>query len=103
MWSFLPVQRKKIYLEISLLELEKQLPLFFFRCNRSSIVNLLFVNIYETKKKNYILHTVSGKKFPVSLRNRKTFKSKFLYLKQHDFYSENCIMCKRAWVGKLNN
>jgi DNA-binding LytR/AlgR family response regulator len=74
------LEKRQIYLEISLLELEKQLPPFFFRCNQSSIINLLFVNLYETKKKNYILYTVLGKNFTVSPKNKKNFKNKCYYL-----------------------
>jgi DNA-binding LytR/AlgR family response regulator len=91
------IDKKSIYLETSLAELETQLPSFFFRCNRSAIVNLLLVTMYRFDKKKYILSAILGKEFPVSLHNKNQFKEILFFYKTHNFRSDDCFSCKEAW------
>ena len=89
--------KKIIYLDTTLTELETQLPPFFFRCNQSSIVNLLLITTYRLNKRKYILSIGLEKEFSVSTQNRKKFKEILFFYKTNNFYSNNCLCCKKAW------
>ena len=89
--------KKIIYLDTTLSELEAQLPPFFFRCNQSSIVNLLLITAYRLYKRKYVLSTCFDKEFSVSTQNREKFKELLFFFKTHNFNSEDCLCCKKAW------
>jgi DNA-binding LytR/AlgR family response regulator len=97
------IGNRSIYLETSFSELETQLPSFFFRCNRSAIVNLLLVTMYRLCKRKYILSTSFGKEFPVSIQNKKRMKELLFFHKTHNFHSDDCLFCEKAWKNfKIN-
>ena len=89
---------KSLYLETTLAELETHLPLFFFRCNQSTIVNLLLVSAYRKDKRKYILSTSLSKEFSVSPQNINLFKEVLTFYKTNQFISNDCISCGKAWT-----
>jgi DNA-binding LytR/AlgR family response regulator len=68
-YIMITIPDKNIYMETSLTKLETNLPDFFFRCNRKTVVNLMHVLVYKESDGN--LYTNLGKVYNVSFRRRK--------------------------------
>jgi DNA-binding LytR/AlgR family response regulator len=88
----------------SLSELEKKLPLFFFRCNRAFIINLLYVTLYQKEKNSFNIYlSFSTKKVRISIKNKDTFKIRLIEIKSHPDLPDKCIFCKNNHpINKIN-
>jgi DNA-binding LytR/AlgR family response regulator len=70
------MDNQSIYLEASLIELEENLPIVFFRCNQSSIINLFHVTCYKENE----IYLVFGKVFILSFAKKKLSKQNYYIL-----------------------
>lgn len=90
------IENKKIYLDFTLSQLIKDLPCIFFQCNRSAIVNLIHVSLYEKKGSSLFLHVISEKKYKISLRRKSLFFERLHYVKTHFFRYGECLSCRNV-------
>ncbi len=68
---------KKYCVFTSLLSIAEKLPLHFHLCNRSTIINLSYVNFIGKENQGYVLKLNSGKIFRVSRRKYKLALEQF--------------------------
>jgi DNA-binding LytR/AlgR family response regulator len=90
------IHNKTIYVDGSLSKIIPNLPPYFFRCNQSSIVNLLYVKLYAQPA----LHTALNKKFTVSAHNFHTCKEKLVWVQKTYTACLDCLFCKSKTVCK---
>ncbi|WP_080903091.1 LytTR family DNA-binding domain-containing protein [Parabacteroides sp. Marseille-P3160] len=90
------IKNKKVYLETPLSQIAKRLPSVFFQCNRSVIVNLIYVSLYEKEGSFFVLHAALGKKYIISSRKKNVFRERLHYVKTHFFRCEACLSCRNA-------
>lgn len=93
----------KFFIDSSLSQLYAHLPVVFFKCNRSSIINLLHVKLYLKEKRHFKVHTALQKQFCISPQYSDEFKKKLYFIKTHSFFSEDCLSCNKQQGNKNIN
>ncbi|MDR0697799.1 MAG: LytTR family transcriptional regulator DNA-binding domain-containing protein [Tannerella sp.] len=91
---------QKVLINLSLLALSKNLPVIFFQCNHSSIVNLLHVSSYYKEGRFFYLHTKLGKQFRVSPKYDHDLFEKIHFAKSHSVLFYECLSCKRTKITR---
>jgi len=92
------IDRKTIIFDGLIAELKKNLPDFFFCCNRSILVNLLYVTTFEKICNKYQIHiTVLDKTINIASEYNDLFKRKLIEIKNCTSLSPLCLFCKKAY------
>lgn len=73
------LNKKSRLIFFTLEEIISCLPDSFILCNRSSIINLLYVNVFTTEGKNSLLHLTTGDVILVSRRKKAAVKERINY------------------------
>jgi DNA-binding LytR/AlgR family response regulator len=81
-YSVITTPDKKLYMETSLTQMDKNLPDIFFRCSRKEIVNLMYVILYSENEGK--IYTNSGKVYNVSFRQRKYCTKRIEWLNEKE-------------------
>jgi DNA-binding LytR/AlgR family response regulator len=88
------LNKHEIYLLSSLSKLLQNLPVTFFRCNHSSIVNLRYIKSCTRSGRSLIIHTALEKQFSVSPKYKSLFKGRLCFAKNLSV-DERCVFCKK--------
>ena len=73
---------QKIYVKLSLSSLARKLPLVFFQCSQSVVVNLYFIKTYGIGTQ-HILYLDAKRSFVVSRRRQKGLRERLLLFKKY--------------------
>jgi DNA-binding LytR/AlgR family response regulator len=88
------LDKREIYVLSSLSKLMQNLPVTFFRCNQSSIVNLWYIKSCMRSGRSLIIHTALEKQFSVSPKYKNLFKDRLYFVKNVSI-DEECVFCKK--------
>lgn len=86
---------KVYYVDTRLKIFEELLPTVFFRCNRSSIINLAYMESIEHKNKKIKIILSNGDEYNVSRALKNTFFTRIKRLKTIIFPCEQCLFCTK--------
>jgi DNA-binding LytR/AlgR family response regulator len=73
---------KSWMLSFSLSQMKEHLPCFFIQCNKSTIINMLFVEYFD--KKSRTIQLKGDKRYIVSFRKRNEFEEKLLAIRKNE-------------------
>ena len=77
------------------------LPMAFFACNQSVIINLLHIQLIKKEDAKLLIFTKNERKIYVSKRNHKAILERYYLVKNTSFKSDKCLFCNQ-YFNKLN-
>ena len=88
--EIITTEKRTVLCEQSLSEMQKKLPPCFFRCNRSFIVNLLHICLFQKEKNRYYFYiSYTNKKFKIAAKSTKAFKRQLIATKNQMIKNEH--------------
>lgn len=88
------VAGKECLIQSSLLNIKNNLPYIFFNCNRSSIVNMIYIDSIDFKSNNIEVVLPNLKKqFKISRRRKFDLMDRYLSVKKNTLICRQCQCC----------
>ena len=91
---------KEYFVYNSLSHFENHLPLAFFACNQSIIVNLKYVQLIKREGPKLLVCVKDGRKIYVSRRNQKIIMKRYYLIKSTSFKCDKCLFCNQHDFNK---